>query len=162
MSNYKVKAAIATIGVRGTDYKCAIEESKGATDNDRVLLSVLHGGIEAEFEDSNGEETTLDLGIGADASYAQIDADGNAAVLASDPIPSSDFDISSGDDEEDDDDEVVTMMMRMMRTTMKMKVMMRMKVMKAAMKAAMRAVMKVVTKAGPTKEELIPNKLCAV
>ena len=101
VSNYKVKAAIATIGVRGTSYKCVIQDSDESSsnlpENDKVLLSTTSGGITADFSDES-----IDLGVGAVAAYAEIDPDGGSAYLSSDPIPDADFDIASGDDEDDD------------------------------------------------------------
>ncbi|RUR05554.1 FecR domain-containing protein [Legionella sp. km772] len=102
VSNYKVKAAIATIGVRGTSYKCVIKKAKkerNPIDNDKLLLSVTSGGITAEY----GEDEDMELGVGAVAAYAEIDADGSSMYLSSDPIPDADFDIASGDDEGDDE-----------------------------------------------------------
>ncbi len=106
VSNYKVKAAIATIGVRGTSYKCVIKESSDKClagkciqhdDNDKLLLSATSGGITAEYNDES-----MDLGVGSVAAYAQIESDGTAGYLSSDPIPDADFDIASGDDEDDE------------------------------------------------------------
>lgn len=98
VSHYKVKAAIATIGVRGTTYKCLIDDTQN---DDKLLVSALSGTVSAEFADN--EQT---LGDEGDASYLEIDADGDSSILTSDPISEEDFDIPAddSDDESDSDD----------------------------------------------------------
>jgi hypothetical protein len=97
VSHYKVQAAIATIGVRGTDYKCAIAEST-RTNSDVVQVSVSEGTVEASFEGND-----LLIGDGADASYVEIDTSGNSTSFSHDQIKDN-FDIDDDEDEDSDDD----------------------------------------------------------
>lgn len=93
VSSYKVKASVATIGVRGTNYKCVIDENK-----DAVLVSALEGTVGVDFFDNY-----VELGYGADASYIEISMDGNYIVDTHDPISDDEFDEEDGGDDEEDD-----------------------------------------------------------
>ncbi len=93
VANYKVKASVATIGVRGTEYKCLIE-------SDKVLISALDGTVGVDFFDNY-----VELGDGADASYIEIALDGNYMIDTQDQIDDDDFDVDDDEDSDDDDDE---------------------------------------------------------
>lgn len=93
VSNYKVKASVATIGVRGTDYKCLIEDKS-------VLISALDGTVGVEFFDNY-----VELGDGADASFIEISVDGNYNIDTQDPIDDDEFDVDDDEDSDSEDDD---------------------------------------------------------
>ncbi|MFY7697973.1 MAG: FecR family protein [Legionella sp.] len=95
VARYEVKAAVATIGVRGTEYKCMIN-----AESDKLLVSAMSGTVAAHFDDQY-----VELGEGADAAYMEISSDGSYQELVDDPISDSDFDVSEDDADGDDDDE---------------------------------------------------------
>ncbi len=90
---YKQKASVATIGVRGTEYKCLIDES-----DNKVKVSALDGTLGVDFFNEY-----VELGDGADASYLEIALDGNYIIDTQDPIDDDEFD--DGDDDDGDDDD---------------------------------------------------------
>lgn len=107
VSHYATKAAVATIGVRGTEYECLIDQDKA-----KLYISAIDGTVEASF--ANNVEL---LGAGADASYIEIYFDGNYNLLVNDPIPYSDFDMSEADDDEEEDEQAPAVLAQLEQET---------------------------------------------
>ena len=95
VSNYKVKAAIATIGVRGTEYTAVIKDS-----NDNLTIYTIDGTVETSFNDES-----VITGAGGDGPCLVVDADGNSSISSKDLNAGEDFDTSEDDDDDDSSDD---------------------------------------------------------